>query len=145
MLNAKIVVGERVTGICRIADTRRVRVWVEIHNHERLWVRIWIEFCLASMDSRTIYPRTTHLIAIPTQRHGWTPMSAHNDPQRDGENGGTVVGRAKGADVSQEQVDVLFYFFFFHFIFYFLFQIQMFKLNSNVLNFIFPISSIILM
>ena len=73
MLNAKIVVGERVTGICRIADTRRVRVWVEIHNHERLWVRIWIEFCLASMDSRTIYPRTTHLIAIPTQRHGWTP------------------------------------------------------------------------
>jgi hypothetical protein len=40
MLNAKIVVGGRVTGIRRIADTRRVRVWVEIHTHERLWVRV---------------------------------------------------------------------------------------------------------
>jgi hypothetical protein len=40
MLNAKIVVGGRVTGIRWIADTRRVRVWVEIHTHERLWVRV---------------------------------------------------------------------------------------------------------
>jgi hypothetical protein len=66
MLNAKIVVDGRVTGIRRIADTQRVRVWVEIHTHERLWVRVWVEFCLAGMDSRTIYPRTTHPIAIPT-------------------------------------------------------------------------------
>jgi hypothetical protein len=65
VLNAKIVVGGRVMGIRWIADTRRVRVWVEIHTHEHLWVRIWIEFCLAGMDSRTIYPRTTHPIAIP--------------------------------------------------------------------------------
>jgi hypothetical protein len=68
MLNAKIVVGRRVTGIHRIADTRRVRVWVEIHSHECLWV--WVEFCLASMDSRTIYPRTTHPIAIPSLPFG---------------------------------------------------------------------------
>jgi hypothetical protein len=40
MLNAKIVVGGRATGI------RRVRVWVEIHTHERLWVRVWVEFCV---------------------------------------------------------------------------------------------------
>jgi hypothetical protein len=66
MLNAKIVVGGRVTGISWIADTRRVRVWVEIHIHERLWVRVWVKFCLTGMDSRTIYPRTTHPIAIPS-------------------------------------------------------------------------------
>jgi hypothetical protein len=66
MLNAKIVVGGWVTGIRRITDTRRVRVWVEIHTHERLWVRVWVEFCLAGMDSRTIYLCTTHPIAIPT-------------------------------------------------------------------------------
>jgi hypothetical protein len=36
MLNAKIVVRGRVTGNRRIADNRRVRVWVEIHTHERL-------------------------------------------------------------------------------------------------------------
>jgi hypothetical protein len=68
MLNAKIVVGGRVTGIRQIADTQRVRVWVEIHTHERLWVRVWVEICLAGMDSRTIYPCTTHLIAIPRQK-----------------------------------------------------------------------------
>ena len=66
MLNAKIVVGGRVTGIHWIADTRRVRVWIQIHTHERLWVRVWVEFCLAGMDSRTIYPCTTRPIAIPT-------------------------------------------------------------------------------
>jgi hypothetical protein len=66
MLNAKIVVGGRVTGIRQIVDTRRVRVWAEIHTHERLWVRVWVEFCLAGMDSRTIYPRTTHPIDIPS-------------------------------------------------------------------------------
>jgi hypothetical protein len=65
MFNANIVVGGRVTGIRRITDTRRVRVWVQIHIHERLWVRVCVEFCLAGMDSRTIYPRTTHPIAIP--------------------------------------------------------------------------------
>jgi hypothetical protein len=65
MLNAKILVGGRVMGIHQIADTWRVRVWVEIHTHERLWVRVWVMFCLAGMDSRTIYPCTTHLIAIP--------------------------------------------------------------------------------
>jgi hypothetical protein len=64
MLNAKIVVGGRVTGIRRITDTRRV--WVEIHTHERLWIRVLVEFCLTGMDSRTIYLRTTHRIAIPT-------------------------------------------------------------------------------
>jgi hypothetical protein len=52
MSNSKIVVDGRVTAIRRIADIRRVRVWVE--------------FCLAGMDSRTIYPRTTHPIAIPS-------------------------------------------------------------------------------
>jgi hypothetical protein len=51
MLNAKIVVGGRVTGIRCITDTRRVQVWVEIHTHRRLWVRIWVEFCFAGMDS----------------------------------------------------------------------------------------------
>ena len=66
MLNARIVVGGRVTSIRRITDTRRVQVWVEIHTHECLWVRVWVKFCLAGMDSRTIDPRTTHLIAIPT-------------------------------------------------------------------------------
>jgi hypothetical protein len=40
MLNGKIVVDGRVMGIRRIADIRRVRVWVEIHTHERLWVRV---------------------------------------------------------------------------------------------------------
>ena len=39
MFNAKIVVGGRVTGIHWIADTRRVPVWIQIHTHERLWVR----------------------------------------------------------------------------------------------------------
>ena len=66
MFNAKIVVGGRVTGIHWIADTRRVRVWIQIHTHERLWVRVWVEFCLAGMDSRTIYPCTTRPIAIPS-------------------------------------------------------------------------------
>jgi hypothetical protein len=65
VFNAKIVVGGRVTGIHWIADTRRVRVWIQIHTHKRLWVRIWVEFCLAGMDSRTIYPCTTRPIAIP--------------------------------------------------------------------------------
>jgi hypothetical protein len=65
MLNAKIVVGGRITGIRRIADTRQVWVWVEIHTHERLWVRVCVEFCFACMDSQTIYPRTTHPIDIP--------------------------------------------------------------------------------
>jgi hypothetical protein len=65
MLNAKIVVGRRVTGIRRIADTRRVWVWVEIRTHERFWVLVRVEFYLAGIDLRTIYPRTTHPIAIP--------------------------------------------------------------------------------
>jgi hypothetical protein len=38
MFNAKMVVGGGVTGIHRIADTRWVWVWVDIHTHERLWV-----------------------------------------------------------------------------------------------------------
>jgi hypothetical protein len=67
VFNAKIVVDGRVTSIHWIADTRRVRVWIQIHTHERLWVRVWIEFCLVGMDSRTIYPCTTRPIAIPSQ------------------------------------------------------------------------------
>jgi hypothetical protein len=72
VFNVKIVVGGRVTGIHWIADTRRVRVWIQIHTHERLWVRVWVEFCLAGMDLRTIYPCTTRPIAIPKCRlaHG---------------------------------------------------------------------------
>jgi hypothetical protein len=66
LLNAKIVVGGRVTGIHWIADTRRVRVWIQTHTHKRLWVRVWVEFCLTSMDLRTIYPCTTRPIAIST-------------------------------------------------------------------------------
>jgi hypothetical protein len=66
VFNAKIVVGGLVTGIHWIVDTRRVRVWIQIHTHERLWVRVWVEFCLVGMDSRTIYPCTTRPIAIPT-------------------------------------------------------------------------------
>jgi hypothetical protein len=65
VFNAKIVVGGRVTGIHWIADTRRVRVWIQIHTHECLWVQVWVEFCLAGMDSRTIYLCTTRPIAIP--------------------------------------------------------------------------------
>jgi hypothetical protein len=65
VFNAKIVVGGRVTGIHWIVDTRRVWVWIQIHTHERLWVRVWVEFCLVGMDSRTIYLCTTRLIAIP--------------------------------------------------------------------------------
>jgi hypothetical protein len=65
VLNAKIVVGGRVTGIRPIADTRRVRIWIQIHTHERLWIRVWVKFCLVGMDSRTIYSCTTHPIAIP--------------------------------------------------------------------------------
>jgi hypothetical protein len=65
VFNAKIVVGGRVTGIHWIADTWRVRVWIQIHTHKRLWVRVWVEFCLAGMDSRTLYPCTTRPIAIP--------------------------------------------------------------------------------
>jgi hypothetical protein len=59
-------VGGRVTGIHWITDTRRVRVWIQIHTHGRLWVRVWVEFCLAGMDLRTIYPYTTRPINIPT-------------------------------------------------------------------------------
>jgi hypothetical protein len=66
VFNAKIVVGGRVTGIHWIADTRRVWVWIQIHTHKRLWVQVWVEFCLVGMDSRTIYPCTTHPLAIPT-------------------------------------------------------------------------------
>jgi hypothetical protein len=65
VFNAKIVVGWRVTGIHWIADIRRVWVWIQIHTHERLWVRVWVEFRLAGMDLRTIYPCTTRPIAIP--------------------------------------------------------------------------------
>jgi hypothetical protein len=57
MLNAKIVVDGRVTGIHWI--------WIQIHTHERLWVRAWVVFCLAGMDSRTLYPCTTRPITIP--------------------------------------------------------------------------------
>jgi hypothetical protein len=60
-----LVVGGRVTDIHWIADTRRVRLWIQIHTHERLWVRVWVKFCLAGMDSWTIYPCTTRPIAIP--------------------------------------------------------------------------------
>jgi hypothetical protein len=67
VFNAKIVVGGRVTGIHWIADTRWVWVWIQIHTHERLWVWVWVEFCLAGMDSRTIYLCTTRPIAIPRQ------------------------------------------------------------------------------
>jgi hypothetical protein len=65
VFNAKIVVGGRVTDIHWIADTRWVRVWIQIHIRERLWVRVWVEFCLAGIDSRTIYSCTTCPIAIP--------------------------------------------------------------------------------
>jgi hypothetical protein len=51
LLNVKIVLGGRVTGIRRIAVTRRIR----IHTHEHLLVHVWVEFCLAVMDSRTIH------------------------------------------------------------------------------------------
>jgi hypothetical protein len=67
VFSAKIVVGGRVTGIHWIADTRRVRVWIQVHTHERLWVPVWVEFCLAGMDSRTIYSCTTRPIAIPSR------------------------------------------------------------------------------
>ena len=35
-------------------------------THKRSWVWIWVEFCLAGMDSRTIYSCTTRTIAIPS-------------------------------------------------------------------------------
>jgi hypothetical protein len=66
MFNVKIVVGGRVMDIHWIVDTRRVRVWIQIYTHERLWV--WVEFCLVGMDSRTIYPCTTRPIAIPNPK-----------------------------------------------------------------------------
>jgi hypothetical protein len=66
VFNTKIVVGGRVTCIHWIADTRRVRVRIQIHTHKHLWVRIWVEFYLVGMDSRTIYPYTTRPIAIPS-------------------------------------------------------------------------------
>jgi hypothetical protein len=75
VFNAKIVVGGRVMGIHWIADTRRVRVWIQIHTHERLWVRVWVEFCLVGMDSRTIYLCTTRPIAIPTSMQRFAPCA----------------------------------------------------------------------
>jgi hypothetical protein len=36
MLDVKIIVDERITGISRVADTLRVRVCVRIHIHERM-------------------------------------------------------------------------------------------------------------
>jgi hypothetical protein len=67
VLNAKIIVGGRVTGIHWITDTWRVRVWIQIHTHECLWVRVWVEFCLAGIDLRTIYLCTICPIAIPAR------------------------------------------------------------------------------
>lgn len=66
VLNARTVVGMRVTGIRHVADTRRIRVWVQIHTHERIWVWDWFEPCLTGMDSWTIYPCPTRPIAILT-------------------------------------------------------------------------------
>jgi hypothetical protein len=59
-----ILVCGRVTDIHWIADTWRVRVWIQICTHERKWV--WVGFYLVGMDTRTIYPRSTRPIAIPT-------------------------------------------------------------------------------
>jgi hypothetical protein len=36
MLDVKITVDELITGISRVANTRRVRVCVQIHIHERM-------------------------------------------------------------------------------------------------------------
>jgi hypothetical protein len=64
-------VGGRVTDIHWIADTRQVRVWIQIRTHERKWV--WVGFYLVGMDMRTIYPRSTRPIAIPTCPHARSP------------------------------------------------------------------------
>jgi hypothetical protein len=50
VFNAKFVVGGGVRGIHWIADTQRVRVWIHIRTHERLWVRVWVKFYLVGMD-----------------------------------------------------------------------------------------------
>jgi hypothetical protein len=63
---AEILVGERVTDICWITDTWRVRVWIHIRTHERKWVWVWVWFYLVGMDTRTIYPRSIRPIAIPS-------------------------------------------------------------------------------
>jgi hypothetical protein len=52
MLNAKIIVDGRVTGIRWIADTRQIRVWVEIHTHE-LYIRV-LPTRLPSLKARVI-------------------------------------------------------------------------------------------
>jgi hypothetical protein len=57
---AVTLVGGRVTDIRWIMDTRQIR------THERKWVWVWIEFYLAGMDTRTIYPCSTRPIAIST-------------------------------------------------------------------------------
>jgi hypothetical protein len=57
---AEILMGGRVT------DIRRVRI--QIRTHERKWVWVWVWFYLVGMDTRTIYPRSTRLIAIPSCR-----------------------------------------------------------------------------
>ena len=44
-----ILVCGRVTDIHWIADTWRVRVWIQICTHERKWV--WVGFYLAGMDT----------------------------------------------------------------------------------------------
>jgi hypothetical protein len=63
---AEILVGGRVTDIRWITDTRRVRVRIQIRTHERKWVWVWIWFYLVGIDTRTIYPRSTRPIVIPT-------------------------------------------------------------------------------
>jgi hypothetical protein len=80
-------VGGRVTGIHWIANTQRVRVWIQIHTHGRLWVQVWVKFYLVGMDSRTIYPCSTRPIAIPKSNAGQGRCSlCHRlriSPQRD--------------------------------------------------------------
>jgi hypothetical protein len=63
---AEILVDGRVTDIRWITDTRRVRVWIQIRTHKRKWVWVWVWFYLVGMDTRTIYPRFTRPIAIPS-------------------------------------------------------------------------------
>ena len=69
-------------GIHWIADTRRVRVWIQIHTHERLWVRIWIKFCLAGMDSRTIYGSKIRHRAIQILEFQQIYSSRHNQSKK---------------------------------------------------------------
>jgi hypothetical protein len=53
VLNAKIVVGGRVTGILWVADTG---VDTDPYTHKHIWVRVWNKFCIAS-----IYELANHI------------------------------------------------------------------------------------